>query len=201
MSAARLCAAFLLVVATGTIAAARRDPVVAPAVLAIPDTIGSWMKQSDLPIDAETREAIAADQIVNRTYAGVGDTEAALYVAYYERQRPGVSIHSPLHCLPGTGWEVLSDDTVRLDAGGTRLPMRRLLAQKGQTTIMTLYWYSITGHVIASDVLSRVQLLENRLRWGRNDAALVRIVVPVAGSERDAERRAFDFARALLHYL
>jgi hypothetical protein len=36
---------------------------------------------------------------------------------------------------------------------------------------------------------------------GRNDAALVRLAVPVTGSDRDAERRGMAFVRALSRYL
>jgi EpsI family protein len=201
MTTMRLLTAVLLVAATGTIAAARREPISPAPALNIPDAVGTWIKLADEPIDRDTTLAIAADQIVNRTYVDADNTQAGLYVAYYRQQRPGVSIHSPLHCLPGTGWDVLSNETVRLNVEGTSAPVRRLVAQKAGSVVMVLYWYSIHGRVIASDLLSRVQLLENRLRLGRNDAALVRIVVPVAGSQLDAERLGFGFVRGLLPYL
>src|ERR671932_152695 len=63
------------------------------------------------PFDEETERVLAADRYVNRTYAAAG-APVGLYVAYYARQRPTVSIHSPLHCLPGTGWEPLAVTTL-----------------------------------------------------------------------------------------
>jgi len=67
--------------------------------------------------------------------------------------------------------------------------------------MLILYWYAINGRMVASELRSRLQLLHNRVRFGRNDAALVRIAVPVAGSDLDAERKAMAFARALAPHL
>jgi hypothetical protein len=55
--------------------------------------------------------------------------------------------------------------------------------------------------MIASEMASRVQLLTNRLRTGRNDAALVRIAIPVMDSDAAAERRGLAFVNALVPHL
>jgi EpsI family protein len=203
MSAARLLVALVLVAATVTLAAS----VPAPAadslpIVEVPFVIGSWQGGDAGPVDAETEEAVAADRVVNRTYVDPGGKEAGLYIAYYNSQRPGVSIHSPLHCLPGTGWDVVSNEIVEvgLPAGNTG-HARRLIAQKASSRIIVLYWYSIQGEMIASEMASRVQLLTNRLRTGRNDAALVRIAIPVMDSDAAAERRGLAFVNALVPHL
>jgi len=128
-----------------------------------------------------------------------------LYIAYYGRQQPGVSIHSPLHCLPGTGWEPLDDGTIDLArAGGGSGRVRRLLVRKALVRAVVLYWYSIHGRMIDGAVASRFWLLHDAVTLGRSDAALTRIVVPV-GDESDgaetAERLGVDFARAMLPHL
>ena len=43
------------------------------------------------------------------------------------------------------------------------------VAQKASTRVMILYWYDIQGRVIANDLLSRLYLLNGRIRNGRND--------------------------------
>ena len=79
--------------------------------------------------------------------------------------------------------------------------MRRLIAQKESERVMVLYWYEIHGRMIASDIVSRMQLLSDRVWLGRNDAALVRLAVPVEDSDAEAERRGLAFARALAPHL
>jgi len=200
MSAIRLLVAVALVALTAVVAGAvGHSPAVPAAGLDIPYTVGPWHGADAGALDAETEEAVAADLILNRTYADPDGHEADLYVAYYNQQRPGVSIHSPLHCLPGTGWDVVSNDVIGIDPASTTAGnrVRRLVAQKGAARVLVLYWYSINGQMIAGEIASRLQLLGNRLRLGRNDAALVRIAVPVESTDGAAEARAVAFARAL----
>jgi EpsI family protein len=201
MKSLRLLVAVALVATTVVVTGAVRDSSVTPvAAFNIPFIVGPWHGADDA-LDAGTTEATEADLVVNRTYADAEGHDAGLYVAYYNQQRPGVSIHSPLHCLPGTGWDVVSNDAVAVDLGGTTSDVRRLIAQKGTSRVLVLYWYAINGRMIAGEIASRFQLLSNRVRLGRNDAALVRVAVPVASSDAAAEERAVAFTRALAPHL
>jgi EpsI family protein len=202
MSLLRLAAAVAMVVGTAVIAAKAREPIaVSPPALDVPYEIGSW-EGVDTAVDDETARATAADLLVSRRYVAADGGAADLYIAYYSQQRPGVSIHSPLHCLPGTGWDVVSNATITVPMPGqTTGRVRRLIAQKAAARVMVLYWYGIHGRMIASDLASRLQLLGDRVRFGRNDAALVRVAVPVAGSDAAAEQRGLGFTRALVPYL
>jgi EpsI family protein len=197
----RLLVALVLVGMTAVVTAAVREPSSAPiAAPAVPYGLDSWHGVDSPLVDAET-EGLNADLIVNRTYTDTQGSEAGLYVAFYSQQRPGVSIHSPLHCLPGTGWEVVSNDTIAVDLNRGANHMRRLVAQKASARILVLYWYSINGQMVTNEFASRLQLLSNRLRLGRNDAALVRIAVPVTATDAAAEAEAVTFARALVPHL
>lgn len=196
MSTSRVAVAVLLLAIMAVLAArAQQPPLVHDSSIDVPYTIAEWQGE-DAPSDAEADAATAADRILNRWYESSG-SEAGLYIAYYAQQRPGVSIHSPLHCLPGTGWEVLSNTVADVNLNGSTGSVRRLVAQKQSDRMLILYWYAINGQMIASELGSRFRLLHNRVRFGRNDAALVRIAVPVNGSDLQAEHQAMAFARVL----
>jgi len=203
VSTVRLTVALLLVAMTALVAGATREAATIPAAAAveIPHALAGW-NGVDLPLDAELQREIGADFVLNRAYQGPGIPELDLYVASYARQRPSTSIHSPLHCLPGTGWDILSNEIVNVNLQGEAVgPVRRLLAQKGQTRVLVLYWYSIHGRMVASEAMSRWWLLADRVRLGRNDAALVRLVVPVADSEAVSQEHGVRFIRTLVPYL
>jgi EpsI family protein len=202
MSTSRLAVACVLVTMTAVIAASSQRPVsAAVAPPEVPYSMAAWEGEDAPPLDAETERVVNADEIINRTYVDPDGIASGLYIAFYAQQRPGTSIHSPLHCLPGTGWEVLSNDVLDVNVDGRPGSIRRLIAQKDAERVMVLDWYDIHGRMIANDFRSRLQLLTDRVRLGRNDAALVRVAVPVNGSDRDAERRGMAFIRALVGYL
>src|SRR5262249_61709952 len=84
-----------------------------------PYRIDGWIGRDAEPLDPDTLRILAADTYLNRNYTGGASAAPVnLYVAYYGRQRPGVSIHSPLHCLPGTGWEPIDVATIAAPIGG-----------------------------------------------------------------------------------
>jgi EpsI family protein len=207
MNPARLIVALMLVASTAALArVARRSDAVPPVNLgALPYRLDSWVGRDAEPLDEETVRILAADAYLNRNYAAEPSRAPLnLYVAYYGEQRPGVSIHSPLHCLPGTGWEPLDVATVDVPlAGGAPGQARRLIVRKNRDRAVVLYWYSIHGRMLANEVVSKAWLLHDSLRFRRSDAALVRIVVPV-GSAADpvvAEQRGLTFARGMLPHL
>lgn len=199
---ARATVVVLLLLATGALATA----VVAPSatrqaqLAALPYQIGGWSGRDAEPFDAETVRILAADSYVNRSYSDPSHPALGLYIAYYGRQKPGVSVHSPLHCLPGTGWETQDVATVPLPVGDAR----RLIVRRNRQRAVVIYWYAVHGRMLASETASKVWLLHDSVRLHRSDAALIRIVVPIGagdGSVDAAEREALGFAHDVLPYL
>jgi EpsI family protein len=178
----------------------------------LPHTLSAWHGVDDDSLDEATAVELGADAYLTRTYSTLGGplspggADAApvgLYVAYYGSQRPGVSIHSPLHCLPGTGWEALDVATVPLPAadGGSAGSVRQMTMRKNLDRAVVIYWYQIDGRSVANEVTSKLYLLSDRLRRQAGDAALVRIVVPVTEAPDAAAARGLAFARELLPQL
>lgn len=169
----------------------------------LPYTISAWRGVDDDSLDEATAVELGADAYLTRTYAMPDAASVGLYVAYYGSQRPGVSIHSPLHCLPGTGWEALDVATVPLPAadGGSARAVRQMTMRKNLDQAVVIYWYQIDGRSVANEVTSKLYLLSDRLRRQAGDAALVRIVVPVTDVPEAAAARGLAFARELLPQL
>lgn len=231
MSTARLIVIVILLASTAAVArsAHRGDRAVDPNLSALSYTIAGWSGTEGKPLDEETVSALGADAYLTRTYSEGAGVPVGVYIAFYGAQRPGVSVHSPLHCLPGTGWEPLDVRTVdvasfsatasgphprrelsltpRLGFAWPRLgvaagaQVRRLVVRKNRDRALVLYWYAVHGRTIATEAMSKLWLLHDSIRLGRSDAALVRIVVPITGSVDAAERRGLAFTRDLLPYL
>ena len=195
--------AVCLIAASGVIARASRvEPTRSLRPLSgFPMTLEGWRGRMNEPLDAEVLRVLAVDDYVNRTYSSRSGM-AGLYVGYYASQREGDTIHSPLNCLPGSGWEPLSRERVAIDVGGAQpVVVNQLLIQKGLDRQAVLYWYQSHGRVVASEYWGRAYLALDALRLNRTDGAIVRIVVPVRGDDADAgaaaQRIAREFARVV----
>ena len=110
----------------------------------------------------------------------------SVYVGYYDRQVQGKTIHSPKNCLPGAGWEVVSAREEQLQVGSHRVPVNRYTLVNSGNKAVVYYWYQGRGRVESNEYRVKLQLLRDSALRGRSEEALVRVVVPVLGSEADA---------------
>lgn len=175
--------------------AARPEQVGLPAPLtSLPNTVDTWTGQ-EAPFAPEVTRALGVDDYVHRVYASATNQPVSFYVGYYASQRTGDTIHSPANCLPGAGWLPVRSARVALEVPGRAAPItiNRLLIQKGLDRQVVLYWYQSHGRVVASDYWSKAYLVWDAARHGRSDAAMVRVITPLAGGQ-DAERAANDRA-------
>jgi len=195
-----------LAAASGAIARAERSEQVPPRLpfAKFPSQLGEWRKGQELPIDAEILAVLGVDDYLSRTYFTPDRNGVGLYVGYYESQKQGDTIHSPLNCLPGAGWEPLSNSVLHVPiAGGSKPPaaigVNRYIIQKGLDRQLVLYWYQAHGRVVASEYWGKFYLIADAVRLNRTDAALVRVISPIVGEEGEqrAERLAVRFVQTL----
>ena len=67
--------------------------------------IGRWQGQEAPKFDEKVIAILGVEDLINRFYVAPGEPGISLYVGYYQSQREGDTIHSPMNCLPGSGWQ------------------------------------------------------------------------------------------------
>jgi len=124
-----------------------------------------------------------------------------LYVAYYETQRKGESIHSPATCLRSSGWTFLNAGPVYVDVPGEgRLKVHSALLQKLNQKQEVFYWFQQGARVIDNIFALKWYVFWDALTRQRTDGALIRIMTPLYEGEDldDAELRLKDFAQVAI---
>jgi EpsI family protein len=167
---------------------------------ALPLRIGDWRGRDEGRLDRETEAILQADSYLLRTYAG-RSVSIDLFVAYYATQRSGHTVHSPLNCLPGTGWEWIDRrrDRVSVEPGHD-IEVNRNVARKGGQEVLVYYWYQSHGRAVAGEYRNKLLLVQDALTLHRSDGALVRITAPVLpGNAQSADIT--SFVRALYQVL
>src|SRR5215470_4629220 len=163
-----------------------------------PQSIGAWQKTgNDQILDDETLKVLRASDYLLRDFRKTDGQFANLYVGYYATQRTGASYHSPLNCLPGSGW-MLSEPgkaTIALP-NGTSFVANKYVIQNGDFKSLMIYWYQGRGRNVASEYWGKVYTVFDSVRLRRSDGAMVRVTVPIVNSETEAERTAIEFASA-----
>ncbi len=181
---------------------------------------------SAFPLEIEEGWVCTPDDVDQKVVENLGVTDylmctfrnvdkkwmAGVYVGYHEtqvREEGGGSgensIHPPAHCLPGSGWDIIRNETVPLDVDGLpqgEATVKRLLIAKGEARQLVYYWYQSRGRVVSEDWKKIVYVGYDRATRGRTDGSLVRFSIPVyRKNEADAEEAFRSLAPKLLRRL
>ncbi|MBY0496303.1 MAG: EpsI family protein [Cyanobacteria bacterium] len=174
---------------------------------AFPMSLGAWQATVDPPMEEDILKVLGVDDYLSRIYYKPG-AAVGLYMGYYGSQRQGDTIHSPLNCLPGAGWEPVREGRLTItnaDGAGRDITVNRYIVQKGLERQLVLYWYQSHGRVTASEYWSKAFLINDAIRLNRTDGALVRVIAPIpVGADDDgaaAEKLAEGFAREIFPLL
>src|SRR5438552_7830410 len=157
----RLIVVFVMLAAAAAMLAhaATAEPVLLRQPLAaLPMSIGSWHGSPAPDLEPAVRDALGVDEYVNRVYSRPSGAGVGLYLGFYETQRRGRTMHSPLNCLPGAGWQPVSHDLARIEVDGAAhriVRVNRYVVAKGLDRLLVLYWYQAHERVVASEYAAK----------------------------------------------
>jgi exosortase D (VPLPA-CTERM-specific) len=171
------------------------------AFLDFPMVIGSWFGVRGT-IEPVFIKALQFDDYVVADFSGPAPRPVNLYVAWYDSQRAGKSVHSPSTCLPGGGWKITSFSQVEVPGvtvQGEPLRVNRSVIALGESRQLVYYWFQQRGRVLTNEYLVKWYLFWDSLTRNRSDGSLVRLIVtlPEGMSEEQADRQLAEFAAEL----
>ena len=203
-------AALLLVGALAVTVASQAERVPPRDPLAnLPTVVGDWRGGDTERFDQQVLTVLGVDDYLNRVYASPSLGTVGFYVGFYESQRQGSKLHSPLVCLPGAGWEMearrLLTVPVSNSSGRREVEVNRMVITKGNEKQVVIYWYQSQGRVVANEYWGKIYSMIDAATRHRTDTAIVRVISPVAGTgaaaDARAERAAVAFTQAVLPLL
>jgi EpsI family protein len=192
MSARILLLMLCFVAASAYIArASKSEPVFTREPLSgFPLQIGKWAGR-DVSLDDRVVSVLGVDDYVSRDYVSKTST-MGLYIGFYQSQRQGNTIHSPLNCLPGAGWNPVARSYISIPVASDGFPndgfrINRIVIEKGLDRAVVLYWYQAHGRVVANEYWGKFYAVLDAMRINRTDGAMVRVVSPIPGPGQQAE--------------
>jgi len=167
----------------------------------LPQQLGKW-EGRDSSMDERVVSVLGVDDYVSRQYVSKAGS-MDLYVGFYQSQRQGNTIHSPLNCLPGAGWNPVARSYISIPVvsegfskDGFRI--NRIVIEKGLERALVLYWYQAHGRIVASEYWGKFYAVLDAMRINRTDGAMVRVVSPILGPGQQAEAAAESEATAFV---
>jgi EpsI family protein len=178
-----------------------------------PLELDEWMCAERQSMSAEVKRNLGVtDYLVCRFASPENRAGVDVYVGYHASQVREAgggagenSIHPPAHCLPGSGWDIISNQNVPLDVPGLpqeNATVKRVVIAKNTARQLVYYWYQSRGRVISTDWKKIVYVGLDRARRNRTDGSLVRFTIPIVRNDEARADAAFrDLAPRILTLL
>lgn len=154
-----------------------------------PKEMADW-KGSPRKMEQTYIDALKFEDYILSNYYNSENQMVNFYVAYYDSQRKGESVHSPKSCLPGSGAAELESGIAEVPGvqiNGEQLKVNRyVISDKGQTSLI-YYWFQQRGRVITSEYMVKWWLFADSILKNRSDGSLVRITISVPENREPSE--------------
>lgn len=164
-----------------------------------PLSVGGWTGRELPSLSEGERRVLRADDYLFRIYERDG-MRVGLFVAYYQSQKSGDALHSPKNCLPGSGWEPVRSEVVRIPAPTASRPVleaNHYVVEKDGIQQDVLYWYHANERIFASEYRGKIYLVWDAITKNRTDGALVRITAVRTEDGDHALQALTEFTRQL----
>ena len=170
-----------------------------------PTEIGEWTGTRQIMEQQFLNVLFFSDYII-ADYRNSQGKQVDFYVAYYDSQRKGESIHSPETCLPGSGWIFRQSGTATIALAGNNprsITVNRAFMEKSGVRELVYFWFPMRGRVLTKLYEVKVANFWDAMTRQRTDGALVRVITPVYKNESmgEAEERLAGFTRELVPIL
>ena len=153
-----------------------------------PEHLAGWQGTRDT-LEKVYLDALQLNDYLLMNYRDGEGQPINLYVAYYQSQRNGMSVHSPRLCLPGGGWKISKFERYDIPAakGQSSWPVNRVIIEQGGQKQLVYYWFRERDRRLTNEYAVRWYLFWDALTRNRTDGALVRLTVPFARESSEAE--------------
>lgn len=147
----------------------------------VPQSFGDWTVDTSIvpiapPPDLQAVIDATYDETLALTYRNAQGERVMLSLAYGRNQHKGMNTHKPEICYPAQGFKVTVptfDGVVK--AGGTVVPVKRLVTEIGQRTEPITYWLLVGNEITAFGYPMRKVAISYGLKGLVPDGVLVRV--------------------------
>jgi EpsI family protein len=159
----------------------------APALDSLPKEIGGYAGTSEAD-DPEALKILGADATLQRTYRNGAERIISLYIGFFGAQQENSQIHSPKHCYPGAGWNILEEGSTNIPLMGKIVPVKHLVISNGAEKQYLLYWFTSADGILTNEFALKWNQMKNSLLSRSQATAFVRFSIDVTGETETGAR-------------
>ena len=159
----------------------------------IPKEAGSYVSD-DYHIGVESLRVLGADTTLVRSYTVETGIKIEFFLGYFARQQENSQIHSPKHCYPGAGWDIIKEDRIKINFRNGQEKVKRLMITDAEEHRLVIYWFSMNGRVIPDEFSLKYHQMRNTLLSRPQAASFIRFSTGIRpGGDEKTEKAMLRF--------
>jgi EpsI family protein len=160
-----------------------------------PEQVKSWHMSKRSEFSDNVLNILKPTDYLYRQYRDTGGKTVSLYIGYHSGGKNSGGIHSPKHCLPGSGWYEASSRRGVLVIPGGSLNLVSAVYQKGDSRELFLYWFQVRDRSLSDEYSLKLAEIINSALFRRRDETFIRISLPVESGLDQATAEGEQFIR------
>lgn len=152
-----------------------------------PMQVGQWSGSRQL-MEPRFIESLDLTDYIMADFKDETGKAVNFYVAYYESQRKGASIHSPETCFMGGGWQFRKTGQASMIlSSGEQIPMNRAVIEKKPVRQVSYFCFPFRNRILTNAFEMKWFNFWDALTRQRTDGALIRVITPVHPDETSVQ--------------
>ena len=152
----------------------------------ISTSLDEWTMVGQYHFDAQTLEVLKPTDYLYRSYKDQAGNRVTLYLGYHSGGPGSGPIHSPKHCLPGSGWFEISEVKRTIQVADEELPYIQAVYQNDDQKELFFYFFQVKGRVLTNEYSLKIAEITNSIFHNRRDSAFIRVSIPFQGELAEA---------------
>jgi len=172
-----------------------------PDLELIPENIGGY-SSTTIQLTPETIEVLGVDTTLTRDYYNGTGQKIEFFLGFFRTQQKNSQIHSPKHCYPGSGWDIIKESRIALHPEGKTISARKILISDGKKKRLVVYWFYINTAIITNEFALKWEQMKCSLLGKAQSAVFIRFsVILPQGNEEEARSNLIRFVELIQPYI
>ena len=160
-----------------------------------PPVYAGWRMAGQSSLSENVIKVLMPTDYLSRRYVAGDGTAVDMYLSYFDGQPESGRIHSPKHCMPGSGWFEMSSNRTTLELGGEKVKLVRAVYAMGEQRELIYYWFDMRGQTMSDEYSLKLAEITGSMFHSRRDQSFIRISVQTRDNIEAAQKRIEDFLR------
>lgn len=160
-----------------------------------PPSHNGWRMAGQSALSASVLKILLPSDYLSRRYEAEDGMQVDMYLSYFDGGPGSGGIHSPKHCLPGSGWAELSSQRTTMELGGETVKLVRAVYAMGGSREVIYYWFAMRGQTLSDEYSLKLAEITGSMFHRRRDQSFIRISVRAKDNLDVAEERIVEFLR------